>query len=102
MKKTILVMLSIITIQFSMAQVSPANNPTKKEAQQKKVEYTCPMHSDVKSDKPGKCPKCGMKLVEKRAEAKKEYTCPMHSDVKSDKPGKCPKCGMKLVEKKKM
>lgn len=21
--------------------------------------YTCPMHPDVKSDKPGKCPKCG-------------------------------------------
>ncbi len=25
--------------------------------------YTCPMHPDVKSDKPGKCPKCGMTLV---------------------------------------
>jgi hypothetical protein len=27
--------------------------------------YTCPMHPDVKSDKPGKCPKCGMDLVMK-------------------------------------
>jgi Cu+-exporting ATPase len=28
--------------------------------------YTCPMeeHADVVSDKPGKCPKCEMKLVE--------------------------------------
>src|SRR3990167_3725181 len=26
--------------------------------------YTCPMHPEVKSDKPGKCPKCGMTLVE--------------------------------------
>ncbi len=25
--------------------------------------YTCTMHPDVTSDKPGKCPKCGMKLV---------------------------------------
>jgi hypothetical protein len=25
--------------------------------------YTCPMHPDVKSDKPGKCPTCGMSLV---------------------------------------
>ena len=27
--------------------------------------YTCPMpeHSDVRSDKPGKCPKCGMTLI---------------------------------------
>ena len=25
--------------------------------------YTCTMHPEVKSDKPGKCPKCGMELV---------------------------------------
>lgn len=28
--------------------------------------YTCPMHPEVKSDKPGKCPKCGMDLVLKK------------------------------------
>ena len=26
--------------------------------------YICPMHSDVVSDKPGSCPKCGMDLIE--------------------------------------
>ncbi len=25
--------------------------------------YSCPMHPEVKSDKPGNCPKCGMNLV---------------------------------------
>lgn len=25
--------------------------------------YQCPMHSEVHSDKPGKCPICGMKMV---------------------------------------
>lgn len=25
--------------------------------------YTCPMHPDVRSDQPGKCPQCGMALV---------------------------------------
>ena len=25
--------------------------------------YTCPMHPEVRSNKPGTCPKCGMKLV---------------------------------------
>jgi periplasmic mercuric ion binding protein len=29
------------------------------------VDYTCPMHSDVHSDKPGKCPICDMALVKK-------------------------------------
>lgn len=27
-----------------------------------KAVYTCPMHPEVKSDEPGECPKCGMKL----------------------------------------
>ena len=28
--------------------------------------YTCSMHPEVKSDKPGKCPKCGMELIENK------------------------------------
>ena len=27
-----------------------------------KTEYTCPMHPEVISDKPGQCPQCGMDL----------------------------------------
>ncbi|HKO48887.1 MAG TPA: heavy metal-binding domain-containing protein [Polyangiaceae bacterium] len=30
--------------------------------------YTCPMHPEVTSAQPGKCPKCGMILVSKKAE----------------------------------
>lgn len=33
--------------------------------------YACPMHSDVHSDKPGKCPKCGMALVKKETTGSK-------------------------------
>jgi hypothetical protein len=29
-------------------------------------QYVCPMHADVKSKTPGKCPKCKMKLEKKR------------------------------------
>ncbi len=31
--------------------------------------WTCPMHPEVKSDKEGKCPKCGMALVEAKTDA---------------------------------
>lgn len=32
--------------------------------------YICPMHPEVKSDKPGKCSKCGMDLVKEGEEEK--------------------------------
>ena len=31
-----------------------------------KVQYTCSMHPEVIQDTPGRCPKCGMKLIEKK------------------------------------
>jgi FtsP/CotA-like multicopper oxidase with cupredoxin domain len=60
------------------------------------ITYVCPMHPEVTSNEPGRCPKCGMKLLAAAAPAA-SYACPMHPDVTSDKPDRCPKCGMKLV-----
>ncbi len=71
-----------------------------------KVGYVCPMHAKVRSDDPGRCPECGMKLSRK---VKKEapvaarsaaiFTCSMHPQVAVGSPGTCPICRMKLVPK---
>jgi hypothetical protein len=34
------------------------------------IKYTCPMHPEIISDKPGRCPKCGMALVRSGAKPK--------------------------------
>jgi hypothetical protein len=44
------------------ASVTPATQPAA-ASQPAHVTYTCPMHPEVVSDKPGTCPKCGMQLV---------------------------------------
>ena len=59
------------------------------------VLYSCPMHSEVTSQEPGRCPKCSMKLLS--AAGATAYGCPMHPEVTSDQPGHCSQCGMKLL-----
>ena len=45
------------------------------------TQYTCPMHPEVISDKPGSCPKCGMDLELKENSEKSDAK----GDVKNDK-----------------
>src|SRR3972149_4463967 len=82
-----------------------------KSESKKPNKYTCPMHPEVISDKPGQCPKCSMNLVNASKEVSQPedkqptefkpsqgglYPCPMHPEVRRKSPGDCPKCGMKL------
>ena len=68
-----------------------------------KLIYTCSIHPDVKSAKPGDCCKFGMTLSKKEKindKINNIYSCSMLPEVKRDKHGKCPKCGITLAKKK--
>ena len=45
-------------------------NATNKVAR-KEAKYFCPMHASITAGKPGTCPKCGMKLLERDSAGKK-------------------------------
>ncbi len=95
------------TINSANAQVvkkTEKNVQTVKKTENKahKVVYTCPEHPSVISDKPGKCPKCGMALVEKKEvmKEKKEMKGEMKGEMKSKMDTSKVKHNTKKMEKK--
>jgi Cu+-exporting ATPase len=78
-----------------LVQLAP---PPKNQRANKSAIYTCPMDPEIRQDRPGPCPKCGMALepdVPVMA-TRTEYTCPMHPQIVRTQPGSCPICGMAL------
>jgi hypothetical protein len=57
--KSAIIALVGLTLCFGACDNAKQNNARKKH-----YKYTCTMHPDEGSDKPGVCPKCGMELVE--------------------------------------
>ena len=108
MKKLIILLFMVAATITSFAQEKAGKKDTTQHATL--YSYACPMHPNFISDKPGKCPKCGMDLAQLSAKEQlkrdvtKTYTCPVHLDVISTESGKCPKCGktMNLSPKEKM
>jgi hypothetical protein len=75
----IAILFSVGTV-FAAHSTNPVTDTAKtKKTKTAKVIYTCPMHTDVVSYKPGKCPKpgCGMTLVKKSDLKKKPATMKM-------------------------
>ena len=72
MKKHWLITAFAVAIMFVINSCNAQTSQTKTQITQSaktdsvKVSYTCPMHPEVKSDKAGSCPKCGMDLVPKK------------------------------------
>ncbi len=68
MKYAISIIILFLAVNLSAQNMPGMKMPMKKKVatqQTQMVIYTCPMHPEVKMDKPGNCPKCGMKLVKK-------------------------------------
>ncbi|MFA0783902.1 heavy metal-binding domain-containing protein [Fervidibacter sacchari] len=55
--------ISGIAVQKVSTAVSSSHDP---RPSSRKVKYVCPMNCVPPQDKPGNCPKCGMKLVAKQ------------------------------------
>jgi hypothetical protein len=67
MTKQILILISAIAFATTGANAQVGaidrNRPDHEQEQETGAKYTCPMHAEVVTDHPGKCPKCGMTLV---------------------------------------
>jgi hypothetical protein len=67
--KLFIVCLTALTFTFAACHSQEKKSAnTEQNSATANITYTCPMHPEVTSDKPGKCPKCGMDLVEKKVD----------------------------------
>src|SRR5699024_8518931 len=68
MRSKWIVVITLILLLAAACNNNHKSKSTDKEIdslsqQSKAVLYTCPMHHQIRSEKPGKCPICGMTLV---------------------------------------
>ena len=66
MKKLFFIVSLLLSFALVFTACSGNDSKSKKEQLATDETYTCTMHNEVMSDKPGKCPKCGMTLVKQK------------------------------------
>ena len=65
--KKIFIILLLIVFSLTQTQEMKGMDVKKKSTKEEQLTtYTCTMHPEIHSDKPGNCPKCGMKLIKKK------------------------------------
>jgi hypothetical protein len=67
MQKYILILANAIALGTACAATQPVDHDRNYEHEEENQRYTCVMHPDVVMKHPGKCWKCGMKLVPLKA-----------------------------------
>ena len=65
MKLKLITVLSVVAVAFVLAGAACSHSPKESApaSGQTAATYACPMHPQIKSDKPGACSICGMTLV---------------------------------------
>ena len=81
-KNLILTMLTLMVFVFVAVPAMGQNKSVSDSTKQDTTIYTCSMHPEINSDKPGKCPKCGMELIKKTDTEKVKMKCPMMDGMK--------------------
>lgn len=108
MNRKFLIAILAIGLFSTVPMLAQENVKSKMEHQKiENVSYTCPMHSDIKSNKPGDCPKCGMELeildtkkiaIKHCDMPKKGSCCPEKLDVSTTKTNKKSGCTRTIEE----
>ena len=81
MKKVALLLMFVCLLLAGFSSLSGQQKSSTEEAY-----YVCPMHPDVTTDLPGRCPKCGMNLVKTRRPEAEEFNVQLKTNPALVKP----------------